>query len=69
VQRDAASHQYPETAKNPKRPRTVHDVCILVKRNSIEIASTVVFLAILVKIVWGELGLPAIPWRQFFQLK
>jgi len=43
---------------------SVHDICILVKRNSIEIASTLVFLAILLRGVWGELGLPAIPWKQ-----
>lgn len=61
--------------KNPplreaeQRPSSVHDICVRIKINSVEIASTVVVLAILGKIVWWELGLPSIQWDHIMSFK
>jgi hypothetical protein len=69
VQQNVAHHS-PESSGNAEKPRrSVHDICILVKGNSVEIASTAVFLVVLFKGVWWELGLPAIPWEQIVPFK
>jgi len=49
-------------------PRTVHDICDFVKRDALEVAITIVFLAWVVKEVWHALGLPQIPWDQLMGL-